>query len=316
MNDKCPVPQPIEPIQPITAQLGTLPASRLALSTLSRSEPKPVDAFLLIPFGEVHVERPAAGESFTFTPAHAKSAKQWFDKMSRKLVIDYEHQSFERLNTRPDGLRPAAGWIGGLEIREDGLWATDITWTERARELLSGGEYRYFSPVIFWTDEDQTDVAGLGPVALTNDPAMRGVSALAASRNADLANDPTVLRQQLDAAQQEVAMLRTQLRSQQADAFVEHGLQLGKITDSTSMDWRADYLRDPEQTMQRLARSPVLLPPNRVVNVDPAGGVAPLHAADGAPTLMSGQGIIEPEDLAAFDRARAAGRILGTAPSL
>ena len=43
--------------------------------------------------------------------------------MGRKLAIDYEQQSFDRFNTRPDGLRPAAAWIGGLEIRDNGLWA-------------------------------------------------------------------------------------------------------------------------------------------------------------------------------------------------
>src|SRR5262249_51765447 len=143
-----------------------------------------VGEFLLIPFGDVQVERPLAGGDFVFTREHAAAAVAWFESIGRKLAIDYEHQSFALHNTRPDGLRPAAGWIGGLQIRGDGLWAADVTWTDRARELLAGGEYRYFSPVIFWADEDYASLAALGPVALTNDPAMHGVQPLAARMEA------------------------------------------------------------------------------------------------------------------------------------
>ena len=303
-------------------------ASQLTAAVLSQTPGEPVSEFRLIPFGEITVERPVAGESFVFTRRHAESACRWFEQMGRKLAIDYEHQSFERFNTRPDGLRPAAGWIGGLEVRDDGLWAVDVTWTPRAAELLRNGEYRYFSPVIFWTDEDHTDVAALGPVALTNDPAMRGVQPLAARRAVDEAEggraselpaDEALLaaRQELEAARAEIARLRRQLQLQEAEAFVERGLRLGKIVDSTSMDWRADYLRDAEAAEERLARAPVLLPPGRTVALTARGEVAGLPAANrAAPAVLAGFGTpaIEPEDLAVFERAVAAGRVLGVRP--
>ncbi|MFQ5805335.1 MAG: phage protease [Phycisphaerae bacterium] len=307
------------------------PASRLEYSMLARPDGDPVEEFLLIPFGEVRIERPMAGTSFVFTPRHAESAKRWFEQMGRKLAIDYEHQSFDRYNTRPDRLRPAAGWIGRLEVRDDGLWACDVMWTDRAQELLKSGEYRYFSPVIFWTDEDYSDIAALGPVALTNDPAMRGVRPLAARRcdpsQVHAIEDATsgvqhaaedvgseseseaVLRGELDAAKEEIALLRTQLLAQEADAFVERGMRLGKILDSTSMDWREDYLRGPERTAERLERAPVLLPPGRVIKLDARGtvvrGESELKRSEETP----GRPAIDPEDLAAYDRALAAGRI-------
>jgi len=311
-------------------------------TTLAARRGEPVREFLLIPFGTVEVDRPTAGRSFEFTLRHAESAKRWFDALGRKLAIDYEHQSFGGLNTRPDGLSPAAGWIGGLEVRDDGLWAVDVTWTERAAELLRGGEYRYFSPVIFWTDEEFRDLAGLGPVALTNDPAMRGVAALAASRQGrDVTGGQAVddevtqvktvgteavaqteaeqvLRGELEAAREEVEVLRRQLAAQEADAFVERGLRLGKILDSTSMDWREDYLCDPERAEARLSRAPVLLPPGRVVKVDAFGGPrSPAEA--GCARRASGGGArradvyatlgVEAEDLAAYERALAARRV-------
>ena len=315
------------------AEVGVAPhVSRLRVDTLP-DDRQPVAEFQLIPFGQVTVERPSAGGDFEFTAAHAASAKRWFDQLGRKLAIDYEHQSFDQFNSRPDGLRPAAGWIGSLEVRNDGLWATEVNWTDRAAELLRNGEYRYFSPVIYWTDEDYSDVAALGPVALTNDPAMRGVPSLTAARRsqfsdgleAETTNSGTeadtselesseqalsVLRSQLDTAADEIATLQSQLREQEADAFIERGLRLGKILDSTSMEWRADFLRSADDAEQRLQRAPVLLPPGRVIQRDTHG--RPL----GAPSTHSVAHVelfrrwgIEPEDIAAYEQACDAGRV-------
>lgn len=304
-------------------------ASCLRGVVLAGGAGQPVEEFLLIPFGEVVVERPCAGSSFVFTRAHADSAKRWFDGIGRKLAIDYEHQSFDRFNTRGDGLRPAAGWIGKLDVREDGLWAVEVAWTERAEELLRSGEYRYFSPVVFWTDEDHTDVAALGPVALTNDPAMRGIQSLAARRQLGSAEEEgdtagesgceqtragaeSVVGTELDEARREIGLLKRKLSGQEADTFVERGMRLGKILDSTSMDWREDYLDDPERTEQRLARAPVLLPPGRVMALDRRGEVQGLNEAERTfrqhSELYRRWGI-GPEDLAAYERAAAAGRV-------
>jgi hypothetical protein len=316
--------QALELARIAAAPVGGEHANVLARSELTGRPGEPVHEFLLIPFGEVKVERPCAGGSFVFTRAQAESARRWFEGIGRKLAIDYEHQSFDRFNTRPDGLRPAAGWIGGLEIRDDGLWATEITWTERAAELLRSGEYRYFSPVIFWKDEDQSDVAGLGPVALTNDPAMRGVMPLAARRadgvegggtepDAREAGQSTELEaslaDDLAAAREEIGLLKRQLTTQAADAFVERGTRLGKIVDGTSMDWRQEYMRDPELAETRLARAAVVLPPGRVLPLDRRGQVEPRRA--GAEKGQPGGHLsIAVEDLEAYERAVLTGRVL------
>lgn len=283
------------------------PSSRLRVTALARDAGEPVRAFLLIPFGAVQVDRPVAGEGFEFSRRHAESAKRWFDQIGRKLAIDYEHQSFDRLNTRSDGLRPAAGWIGGLEVRDDGLWAVDVTWTEKAAELLRSGEYRYFSPVIYWTDEDRADVAALGPVALTNDPAMRGVAALAARRalDSDAApqrdDDACERAEATRATVATVAALRAEIAARDADAFVQRGLASGRIVPTTREDWREDFLRDPAAAEQRLARAPVVLPPGRATTLRTS-------AASDATVRTTGPGI-EPEDLAAYERALTAGRV-------
>jgi phage I-like protein len=149
----------------------------------------PASEFRLIPFGHVEVDNPVAGESFEFTRAHADQALAWFRRIGRTLAIDWEHQSVGTLNRREDALIPAAGWIGGLEVRNDGLWATKVEWTQLAAEMLTRGEYRYFSPVIYWSDKQRTDLKSLGPVGLTNDPSMCGLHALAASRRSEIPED-------------------------------------------------------------------------------------------------------------------------------
>lgn len=319
--------------------------SRPAAAILGKAGGEPVREFLLIPVGSVQVDRAVSGASFVFTPRHAATAKRWFDRLGRTLAIDYEHQSLTAGAGRTDGLRPAAGWIGGLQVRPDGLWAVDVSWTPKAAELLRNGEYRYFSPVIYWTDEDHTDVAGLGPVALTNDPAMAGVQPLAAGRRGasaskadadevltnvtgadavpeesvpdgveEAAVEPlaseVVLANKLDAARQEIALLQRKLQLQEADAFVERGLRLGKILDSTSMDWREDFMHDPHRAEQRLARAPVLLPQGRLTASEAGAGRAGRAPAaqDRGADLHTRWGV-QREDLAAYERAAAAGRV-------
>lgn len=83
--------------------------------------------------------------------------------------IDYEHQS---LNAAKNGQpAPAAGWFRTLEWRDgEGLYATDVEWTERASAWIAAKEYRFLSPVFGY--DDQGNVTFVLNVALTNNPAL------------------------------------------------------------------------------------------------------------------------------------------------
>ncbi|MCA9243719.1 MAG: hypothetical protein KDA32_07200 [Phycisphaerales bacterium] len=284
-------------------------ATRGAPRTMARTCGEPVSEFLLIPFGRVELDRPLAGGDFEFTSDHAETLRAWFAGIDRRLAIDYEHQSFDHLNPRPDGLRPAAGWIGQLEIRDDGLWATDVEWTDRGTALLRSCEYQYFSPVIYWADEEFTQIVSLGPVALTNDPAMRGVRPLTTDSAEGEADDEPVVAIAASRANDddvsEITMLRRQLRAQEADTFVERGMRQGRIVEATSLDWRDDYLRNPDEAVARLSRAPIVLPPGRVTRPEtPTTPIAPTFSSAGASD-------IDPADLRAFDLAVSAGRVRG-----
>lgn len=100
---------------------------------------------------------------------------------STKFVIDYEHQTFlAEKNGQP---APAAGWFDGrgLEWREGrGLFATQVEWTERARNMIRDCEYRYLSPAFTW-DDTTGAVELLVNAGLTNNPGLDGMAAVALS---------------------------------------------------------------------------------------------------------------------------------------
>jgi len=96
------------------------------------------------------------------------------------FLIDYEHQT---LNTQDNGLpAPAAGWFKRLEWREgEGLFMSNIQWTEKARVMIAAREYRHLSPV-FHYDANTGDIVDIVSVALTNNPALTGLVDLAAAK--------------------------------------------------------------------------------------------------------------------------------------
>jgi hypothetical protein len=90
------------------------------------------------------------------------------------VLVDFDHFSM-------DAGKPseAAGWVGALEARDDGLWAT-IRWTDAGLAAVTGGRYRLVSPV-FPEPSACEDLGGgrirprqLVSVALTNEPNIKG----------------------------------------------------------------------------------------------------------------------------------------------
>ncbi len=96
------------------------------------------------------------------------------------FVIDYEHQTIQASkNGQP---APAAGWFKRLEWREgQGLFAVDVRWTARAAAMIVAREYRYISPV-FGFDPTTGEVQSLQSAAITNNPALDGLTDIAAAK--------------------------------------------------------------------------------------------------------------------------------------
>ena len=92
------------------------------------------------------------------------------------FVIDYEHQT--QLSADNGQPAPAAGWFKPLEFRPGaGLFATEVRWTERARQYIAAGEYRYLSAV-FLFDKTTGVVQEIKGAALVNTPGLDGLTPL------------------------------------------------------------------------------------------------------------------------------------------
>lgn len=122
----------------------------------------------LLPIGKTE----ANGHSFVVDAESMEKMIKHFNEMQNDLVFDYEHQTLK------GGEAPAAGWIKSLEARTDGLWG-QIDWTERARQYIEAGEYKYISPVVHYNTDDLRCYE-LHSAALTNKPAIDGMAAVAA----------------------------------------------------------------------------------------------------------------------------------------
>lgn len=90
------------------------------------------------------------------------------------LVVDYEHQTLKGVQA------PAAGWVKELFLK-DGSIKARVEWTPTAAQYLENKEYRYLSPVITVRKKDGK-ATGLHSLALTNTPAIEGMSPIVNSQ--------------------------------------------------------------------------------------------------------------------------------------
>ena len=147
----------------------------------------PPESFLLLKFGANVYTKDGKEDSFRFDDASADALIAEFNSRSRDLVIDFEH------STLSGGEAPAAGWIDRLEKTAEGLCAHVKYWTDKARDYLIKGEYRYFSPTLLFGRGGKSPDA-LHSVALTNHPALHGVDALVANDTKLNPSDPLARR--------------------------------------------------------------------------------------------------------------------------
>jgi phage I-like protein len=172
-------------------------AARIAIAAYVAEVKAPAGEIHLLPAGEFRSRdgRPKEAPAWRLDVAIAKRVIAAFAARRNPTVIDYEHQTLKvEENGQP---APAAGWFGGLEWREGrGLFATDVRWTPRAREMIAAGEYQYLSAVFTFT-KGTGEVLEILHAGLTNVPAIDGLQALAAARFATQLNEDTDMNEEL-----------------------------------------------------------------------------------------------------------------------
>lgn len=131
------------------------------------------DKMLLVKFGKNQFTKDGKQGEFEFSEEDADSIITDFGLRGKDVVIDYEHQ------TLSGGTAPAAGWISALAKSTEGLVAKIKYWTGQAENYLANGEYRYFSPVLYFSRTGRS-VSALHSVAITNHPALHNIPALVA----------------------------------------------------------------------------------------------------------------------------------------
>jgi phage I-like protein len=154
----------------------------VAIAALSVELRPAAAAIQLLPAGTFRAAdgsgRPADAPHWKIDAAIAQRLIARAAARANPLVIDYEHQTLlAEKNGQP---APAAGWFAGsaLAWREgEGLFAT-AEWTERAAAMVAGGEYRFISPV-FEYDRASGEVLDIRMAALTNNPGLAGMAAVA-----------------------------------------------------------------------------------------------------------------------------------------
>jgi phage I-like protein len=128
-------------------------------------------------------DHPVWGE-MPITREYLESAVENFAALTSRggeLPIDYEHAFAEG---HPEA--PAAGWYRELFVEGDSLMARAI-WTDKARQSIGSGEYRFFSAEFTETGRDEfgnelgfTLLSG----GLTNRPFLKGMSPVSLSEAA------------------------------------------------------------------------------------------------------------------------------------
>lgn len=141
---------------------------------VSRNVP---ESFLLLKKGSNKFTVNGKVSEFSIGEDEMDSIVQEFNSRDKDLVIDYDHSTLNK-ETSFTGDAPASGWAK-LEKTTEGVIAKVLNWTDKARQRMLDGEYRYFSPVVRFDDGTKKPCA-VQSVGLTNHPAVHSSMALVA----------------------------------------------------------------------------------------------------------------------------------------
>jgi phage I-like protein len=187
---------------------------------------------------------------FIFDDLSAKSCEFHCAERGLDYAVDYEHASLSFLQVDPAESGKAAGWFKAT-VRDGALWATAVTWTEKAAAKLKAREYRYFSPAADFetTPEGPKRITKLVNCALTNNPALAGIPPLMASAVAEPTKEN---RMKTLLAALSLAADATEAEALAAFTKVRDGLQAllsltGKTTDAEALGVIAGWKGEAEK---------------------------------------------------------------------
>lgn len=276
-----------------------LDAARIAQPEDQQALPSHI---LIVPFGDVASD---AG-SFVNDETAMQQIIKAFSDHGTELPIDYEHQTLGGTYSSPTGQAPAAGWIRQLVAiasKEDavahnlphstpGLWA-EVSWTPIAEQQLRDKAYRYLSPVVLVRKDDRR-IAALHSVALTNKPAIVGMTPVVNRDSAGAENGADALAVELIALRDALGLERdTDLQTliatarqhleqsaaseaeRRAEARVEAALTAGKLCYA-QREWALSLARrNPAEFDQWEQHAPTMVDLGVIVGRDSLDATGP-----------------------------------------
>ncbi|WP_421427791.1 phage protease [Acinetobacter pittii] len=114
--------------------------------------------------------RPFDAPHWILTPERGEQIVAALNARKVDMVIDYEHATLKAQETGEPA--PASGWLKAASfsyIKGVGICSTNFKWLDKAKDHIEKEEYKYLSPVLFYT-KNTGEVVGLHSVALTNTP--------------------------------------------------------------------------------------------------------------------------------------------------
>lgn len=178
------------------------------------------------------VNKTTKGE-FVLTEDNAEKIIQNQKDYGNKLNFDYNHSQLNELMSIEDGV--SAGTFD-LAILDDGLYATNIEWTAKAKQLINDREYIYTSPA--FDIEKVNDVKYIIDIincALTNLPATKE------------------LKQILEAASKKAKLNKGKLTMDEEDKKKEEQLEDGEEMPETDVEDQSEEKTPMQEVMDRLA---------------------------------------------------------------
>lgn len=127
------------------------------------------------------------GDTILFDDKSAEETMRRYRARGIDLMADYEHMSL----ARPPMQAPASAKKWVPDMRGGDLFASQIAWTEKAKSMLSAGEYRYFS-IACRVDAKSNRCVELINFALTNTPAANGIAPLVAASRTFQTNEESM----------------------------------------------------------------------------------------------------------------------------
>lgn len=113
--------------------------------------------------------RPFDAPHWVLTPERGQQIVASLNQRQVDMVIDYEHATLKAQETGEPA--PASGWLKAAHfsyVNGVGICSTKFEWLDKAKGYIESKEYKYLSPIIFYTKTGE--VVGLHSVALTNTP--------------------------------------------------------------------------------------------------------------------------------------------------